>query len=95
VLTSNSPKLTALNSKQISVSALSGGVVFYTVPAGRTFVGFAISVAGQMGLVVNGSTQQMTWVSSWNTPIPLTLLPGTTVSSQASYYQWILIGIES
>ena len=81
--------------KQISVSALSGGAAFYTVPTGRTFVGFAISIAGQMGLIVNGSTLQMTWSSSWNVPIPLTLVAGSVVSSQGSYYQWNLIGVES
>ena len=81
--------------KQISVSALSGGAIFYTVPTGRTFVGFAISIAGAMGLIVNGSTGQMTWTGGFNVPIPLTLIAGSTVSSQSSYYQWNLIGLES
>jgi hypothetical protein len=82
-------------SKQISVSALSGGVAFYTVPPGKTFVGFAISIAGQMGLIVNGTTQQMSWPSAWNIPVPLTLIAGSVVTSQSSYMQWNLIGVES
>ena len=81
--------------KQISVSALSGSVAFYTVPTGRTFVGFAISVSGAMGLIVNGSTQHMTWSGLWNVPIPLTLIAGSVVTSQGSYTQWNLIVVES
>ena len=87
--------VSSLAPKQISVSAVSGSAAFYTVPAGRTFVGFAISVTGAMGLVVNGSILQMTWPSAWNVPIPLTLIAGSVVTSQGSYYQWNLIGVES
>lgn len=81
--------------KQISVVGLGSNLTMYTVPAGRIFVGFAISLTGQMGLCVNGIAMQMAWASAWNTPIPLTLIAGAVVTSQPSYYQWMLIGVES
>ena len=81
--------------KQISVPGLASSAVMYTVPTGRTFVGFAISVSGQMGLCVNGNAMQMAWGTGWNIPIPLTLIAGSVVTSQGSYSGWALIGVES
>lgn len=81
--------------KQISVPGLPNSTIMYTVATGKTFVGFAISVSGQMGLCVNGNAMQMTYPAAWITPIPLTLVAGSVVTSQGSYYNWMLIGVES
>jgi hypothetical protein len=80
--------------KQIAISCTtSSTVIVYTVPAGKTFTGFFIS--GNSGYVqINGI---YVYVGGYNyfayTPVPVTLLAGTTVTGYPTSYT-SLIGIE-
>ena len=85
--------------KQIFITS-SGKAAYstiYTVPPGKTFTGH-ILVSTNSGWVftINGveSNQQGGTTAYYATPIPVTLIEGTTVGTGGTVYNWQLMGIE-
>ena len=94
--------------KQISITHYNGSTAtnqtYYTVPAGRKFVGlYWVSEAGQtMGKLPNwinsgeSNTQMMPGATNhFSYPIKITALAGDFVSGQTNYAYHSLFGIES
>ena len=85
----------AATGKQIFVNTYNASnAVVYTVPAGKTFVGYFQPGGQYASIQVNGVSLSPAASSYYSiAPIPLTLVSGTAVSGNASY-SGCLYGVE-
>jgi hypothetical protein len=83
-----------VNPRVIAMRAKPTNTTWYTVPAGKKFIGW-VANNGNFQPTING-------VEIWNTsttnqppdPIDLVLPEGTTVGCGATYASWSLVGVE-
>ena len=99
--TTTSTSTSTSTSKQIAVdfSAIATNVIGYTVPSGKTFVGYFTSPSSYYTQIkINGVQTYIGIGGSAGSPLtilPLTLLAGTTIGNGVSYNNGFLIGVES
>lgn len=82
--------------KQIALQGATGSALMYEVPVGRKFSG-VFAFRTNYGVIINGVLvlYHTGSASSFAPFVPVTLVAGTKITSNGSYYDWSMFGVET